>query len=232
MEVKKSDKANLENKKALFTQVGLIIALSIMIFAFEYKSYDKKEVQAVQREAVKEVEETVVQTQEDTPPPEPESAPEVSTTEFTIVENNAKITNEFSVTSFETQSNIGAVSAPKIDIQAAPEELKEETVIFTVVEQEASFPGGYDKLMEYLSKNIKYPQQARETGTKGRVMLTFVVERDGSITDIKVLRDIGSGCGEEAIRVVKIMPKWTPAKQRGKAVRQQFNLPVVFNLQG
>ena len=82
-----------------------------------------------------------------------------------------------------------------------------------------------------MASNIKYPAQARETGTQGIVYVTFVVEKDGSITDIKVLRDIGSGCGEEAIRVVKMMPKWKPAKQRGKAVRQQFNLPVRFVLQ-
>jgi TonB family C-terminal domain len=232
MELKKTDKANLENKKALFTQIGLIVALSLMIFAFEYKSYDKKEVKLAQKEAVNQVDEVVMQTQEDTPPPEQASAPEVSTTEFTIVINDAKITNVFNVTSLDVQGGNIGVTATKIEIAAEPEELKEEKTIFTVVEQEASFPGGYDKLMEYLSKNIKYPQQARETGTKGRVMLTFVVEKDGSITDIKVLRDIGSGCGEEAIRVVKTMPKWAPAKQRGKAVRQQFNLPVVFNLQG
>src|SRR5574344_2125178 len=111
MEVKKSDKANLENKKALFTQIGLIVALSLMIFAFEYKSYDKKEVKLAQKEAVNQVEEVVMQTQEDTPPPEPETAPEVSTTEFTIVTNDTKITNELNITSFDVQGgNIGVTS--------------------------------------------------------------------------------------------------------------------------
>lgn len=99
------------------------------------------------------------------------------------------------------------------------EELEEEErEIFTVVEQQATFPGGVKELNKYLAQNIKYPQQARETGTQGKVYLTFVVEKDGSITDIKILRDIGSGCGEEAIRVVKSMPRWTPAMQRGKKV--------------
>lgn len=231
MELKKSDKANLENKKALFVQIGLVVALSLTIFAFEYKSYDQKEAVLVDRVAVQEVEEVVLATQEDTPPPPPEETPQAETTEFEIVEDTKVIENEFSVTSFQQTSNVTATVA-KIEIEVQEEQLEEETQIFTVVEEEAGFPGGIEKLNEYLAKSIKYPQQARETGTRGRVMLTFVVEKDGSITDIKVLRDIGSGCGEEAKRVVKEMPKWKPAKQRGKAVRQQFVLPVSFNLQG
>ena len=87
-------------------------------------------------------------------------------------------------------------------------------------------------MYEYIGKTLKYPTQARETGTQGRVYVTFVVEKDGSLTDIKVLRDIGSGCGEEAVKVVKSMPKWKPAKQRGKIVRMQFTLPVSFTLAG
>src|SRR5574344_1810228 len=124
MEVKKSDKANLENKKALFTQIGLIVALSVMIFAFEYKSYDKKEVKMEDKEVVAAVEETVIQTQEETPP-EPEAAPEVSTTEFTIVTNDTKIEKEFSITSFVTETGNIGVTAQKIEIVAEPEELKE-----------------------------------------------------------------------------------------------------------
>lgn len=87
-------------------------------------------------------------------------------------------------------------------------------------------------MMNFIKNNLKYPQQARETGTQGKVFVSFVVEKDGSLTDVKVLRDIGSGCGEEAVRVVKSMPKWQPAKQRGKPVRMQFNLPVAFTLAG
>ena len=231
MELKKSDKANLENKKALFIQIGLVIALSITIFAFEYKSYDQKESVLVDRVAVQEVEEVVMATQEETAPPPPEDVPQAETTEFEIIEDSKTIEREFNISSFQQTSNVQA-SVAKVEIKIEEEEVQEEKVIFTVVEQEASFPGGIQKLNEYLATSIKYPQQAKETGTKGRVMLTFVVERDGSITDIKILRDIGSGCGEEAKRVVKEMPKWQPAKQRGKAVRQQFVLPVSFNLQG
>lgn len=231
MELKKTDKANLENKKALFIQLGLIIALSVVIFAFEYKTYDAKESSMIQREAIQEVEEVVMATQEEAPPPPPEDVPQAETTEFEIVDDNKTIEREFNISSFQQTSNVSA-SVSKVEIKVEEEEVQEEKTIFTVVEQEATFPGGNEKLGEYLAKSIKYPQQAKETGTRGKVMLTFVVERDGSITDIKVLRDIGSGCGEEAKRVVKEMPKWQPAKQRGKAVRQQFVLPVSFNLQG
>ena len=231
MEIKKTDKADLENKKALFIQLGLIVALSLVIFAFEYKTYDTKESTMIQREAIQEVEEVVMATQEETAPPPPEDVPQAETTEFEIIEDSKTIEREFNISSFQQTSNVQA-SVSKVVIEIEDEELEAEVEIFTVVEQEASFPGGIQKLNEYLAQSIKYPQQAKETGTKGRVMLTFVVERDGSITDIKVLRDIGSGCGEEAKRVVKEMPKWQPAKQRGKAVRQQFVLPVSFNLQG
>ena len=94
-----------------------------------------------------------------------------------------------------------------------------------------SFPGGMNKLMEYLQNNLRYPQLAKELNIQGRVFLTFVIEKDGSVTDIKLLRGIGGGCDEEAIRVVNNMPKWTPGSQRNRPVRVQFNLPVNFRLE-
>ncbi len=93
-----------------------------------------------------------------------------------------------------------------------------------------AFPGGMDKLMKYLSDNIKYPSQARELGIQGKVFLSFVIEKDGSVTDVTLLRGIGGGCDEEAIRVVKNMPNWIPGKQRNIPVRVRFNLPVNFRL--
>lgn len=230
MEAKKSEKANLENKKGLFLELGLIVALAIVIYAFEFKSYDKQEEDKQLTEAVSQVEEMVIQTQQEEPPEPPKQEVELSPTEFEIVDDNAVIEDEFKLQDFENVTD-GSLLTNTVEIKQELPEEEEEQPIFTVVEQQASFPGGPTKLYEYLAKNIKYPQQARETGTQGKVYLTFVVERDGSITDIKILRDIGSGCGEEAIRVVKSMPKWQPAKQRGKVVRQQFNLPVNFSLQ-
>ncbi|MDD3724648.1 MAG: energy transducer TonB, partial [Bacteroidales bacterium] len=105
-----------------------------------------------------------------------------------------------------------------------------EEEVFVMVEENASFPGGEKAMFKYISDNLQYPRLAIEKGIQGRVYVTFIVEKDGSITDIKVLRDIGDGCGDEVVRLVKTMPKWKPAKQRGKTVRQQFNLPVMFSL--
>ena len=102
--------------------------------------------------------------------------------------------------------------------------------IFLVVENEPEFPGGSDSLYAYIARNIKYPETAKKEKIEGRVFVTFVIEKDGQVSSAKILRDIGGGCGEEAIRVVKNMPKWKPGTQRGNPVRFQFNLPVSFML--
>lgn len=102
--------------------------------------------------------------------------------------------------------------------------------IFTVIETDPRFPGGMAALYRFLAQNIKYPQLARENGITGKVYVTFIVERDGSIANPKVIKDIGGGCGAEAIRVVKMMPRWKPGRQRGKRERVQYNLPISFNL--
>ena len=121
-----------------------------------------------------------------------------------------------------------AMSKMALDSEA---EMAEESQVFMVVEQMPEFPGGEEALYKYLRANIKYPQSAKESGIQGRVFVTFIVEPDSSISDVRVLRGIGGGCDEEAIRVVKAMPKWIPGKQRGKPVRIQYNLPVQFSLQ-
>jgi TonB family protein len=102
--------------------------------------------------------------------------------------------------------------------------------VFTVVEEMPKFPGGEKALINYLAKNIKYPDKAKKDKVQGRVFVSFVVEKDGSIGDVKVLRGIGGGCDEESIRVVQNMPNWTPGMQRGKAVRVAYNLPIKFSL--
>lgn len=102
--------------------------------------------------------------------------------------------------------------------------------IFDVVEEQPEFPGGNSKMYEYLRNNIKYPPMASESGIQGTVYVQFVVSKNGSIEDIKVLRGIGGGCDEEAVRVVKVMPNWTPGKQRGKAVNVRFTLDIKFRL--
>lgn len=106
----------------------------------------------------------------------------------------------------------------------------DQSDVFLIVDEDPQFPGGQEALYKWLKENIKYPEQAKENGIEGKVYVTFVIEKDGSITNAKLLRDIGGGCGAEAVRAVKTMPRWIPAKQRGETVRLQFNLPVTFTL--
>ncbi|HVS92274.1 MAG TPA: TonB family protein [Mucilaginibacter sp.] len=115
------------------------------------------------------------------------------------------------------------------DVKQVTEE--DPNKIFTAVEEEPSFPGGQDAFIKYLSKNIHYPAVARENGVQGKVFLSFVCEKDGSLTDIKVVRGIGSGCDDEAVRVLKNSPKWTPGVQNGKHVRVAYTIPITFALQ-
>ena len=102
--------------------------------------------------------------------------------------------------------------------------------VFVVVEEQAEFPGGMDSMYAYIVKNLKYPELAKEKGIQGRVFVQFVIEKDGSISNVKILRGIGGGCDEAAVEMVKNMPKWKPGKQRGKPVRFQFTLPIKFEL--
>ena len=140
------------------------------------------------------------------------------------------------VGSFNVEGNDevgGAVLKAKEDIAAPepPKHVVEETKIFTVVEQMPMFPGGDGALMGYLSQNIHYPTIAAENGVQGRVVVGFVVERDGSITDVNILRGVDPSLDKEAMRVVRSMPKWTPGKQNGSAVRVKYQVPVSFRLQ-
>lgn len=227
MELKKNPKADLEKRRGLYLEIGLVVILAASLIAFNVKSYDKDESTGFERQAEQVEEEIIIQTDiQEPPPPPPPEAPEV-TTIIEVVSDDKEIEKEVTFSSEVTDDtkNIAIVQ-----VQIEEEEDETETQIFTVVENEPEFPGGMDALYKYLAQNIKYPQLARENNITGKVYVTFVVEKDGSIANPKVLRDIGGGCGAEAIRVVKAMPKWNPGKQRGKAVRVQFNLPVNFNL--
>ena len=166
-----------------------------------------------------------------TPPPPPPAAP-INTPRFvapTVVEEDVETTmgtqDELANVPSAPPSNESEViiteeTTPPVIDQPKPAE------IFTVVEEQPVLEGMY----EFLSKNIRYPDEAKELGIQGKVFVTFVVEADGSVSNVRVLRGIGGGCDEEAIRVVQSMPKWTPGKQRGNSVRVQFNIPVKFTL--
>jgi protein TonB len=230
MELKKSDKADLESKKGIFFQLGLILAMAVMLVAFEHKSYNKLDENIYSGpRATNEVEELATITQQLTPPPPP--PPPAPSIVLNIVENTAQITNDISIDAeSDEQTQVNEYKAPAIKQEEEAE--VEEQQIFMVVETAPSFPGGDVARMKFLQDNIRYPQMARESGIQGTVYVTFVVERDGSVTDVKILRGIGGGCDEEALRVVSNMPRWEPGKQRGKPVRVQFNMPIKFTLAG
>lgn len=228
MEAKKNPKADLENRRGLYLEIGLVVILVAALVAFNIKSYDQEQIEVVVRTAENEVEDVIIQTQqEELPPPPPPEQPEV-TTELNVIEDDAESENEVDMSSFQRQEEATNIEITPVKVEEEEEE--EEQTIFQVVENDPEFPGGVEALMKYLQQNIKYPQLARENNITGRVYVTFVVERDGSVTGVRVVRDIGGGCGQEAVRVVKAMPKWSPGKQRGKAVRVQYNLPVNFSL--
>lgn len=225
MEAKKSPKADLENRKGLYLEIGLVVILAVALLAFNIKSYDREQVEAVERVVLDEVEETIIQTEEQEKPPEPEPQQEQVLTEIEVVENDKEV-EAIDMSSFTEEVVNGEVSAPIVEEKE--EEVEEEVVIIPDVNPE--FNGGEAKLYEYLSENIKYPDLARDGGITGKVYVQFVVEKDGSITNIQVKRDIGGGCGEEAKRVVRGMPKWKPGKVGGRTVRSQFILPINFIL--
>lgn len=226
MEEKKSPKANLENKKLMFIQIGMIISLLVAWLAFEHKSYDKREIDPslLNREVVID-EEMVEITKQEEQKPQPVEVPK-QTTQLEIVQDDVEV-EDIEINADVDQNEVIEEYVP---VEVEEEEVQEQE-IFQIVEEMPAYPGGDQKLMEYVAKNIKYPQIARETGIQGRVFVGFVVEPDGSVSNVKVLRGIGGGCDEEAMRVVKSMPKWKPGKQRGKAVRVSYMLPVNFKLQ-
>ena len=229
MEIKKTPKADLENKKSTWLLVGYVIVLAFMFIAFEWTKRDIKidTSQAITDLVFEEEIIPITEQPEQAAPPPPPAAPPIAET-LTIVEDDADVEETTIATSEETNQAVEIKYVPV----AVEEEQPEEQTIFEVVEQMPEFPnGGMAGLMQYLSKNIKYPTIAQENGTQGRVTVQFVVNRDGSIVDAKVLRGVDPYLDKEAIRVISSMPKWKPGMQRGKAVRVKYTVPVMFRLQ-
>ena len=224
MESRKTSKGDLESKKAIFFEIGLVFALLLIYIAFNSKSYEKRSVTMLQQQTQHTTEEIVPITEQKVKPPPP--PPPRQVTQIKIVSNDVKINDNVDI---DVNANMNTTVA-KYTPPVAEEDVQEQQ-IFMVVEDMPQFPGGMGALMKYLATHIQYPDLAKESGIQGRVFINFVVEPDGSIDHVKVLRGIGGGCDQEAIRVVKSMPKWVPGKQRGKPVRVSFNLPVKFTLE-
>jgi protein TonB len=225
MEAKKNPKVELGNKYNLFLNIGLIVSLAISLVAFEWKTYDNLSSVDV---SVKTIEPEVnldIPITDITPPPLPKVQPEI------IEVKEEEIEEELAIFETEiTQEMVVAPPIPSTETETPAAEPEESDEPFIIVENPPMPEGGFEGFGKYLQKNLKYPEQARRMNVEGKVFVQFVIDKDGLPTDITVLKGIGSGCDEEAVRVIKNMPKWTPGKQRGRPVKVKMSLPVVFKL--
>ncbi|MCC7331549.1 MAG: energy transducer TonB [Flavobacteriales bacterium] len=223
MDLKKNPSADLERHRGSFMLAGLFITLFITYLIINMKFYEVTASELGQL-VVEQVEEEIVPiTTQNTPPPPapppPAAAPEI----IQVVDNKVEVAE---VEMIDTEADAKTV----VEEFTVKEEVVEEE-IFTIVESMPEFPGGgQEALFKYLQSEMKYPQIAKENGIQGTVFVNFVVGSNGKIKDVKVLRGVNKLLDDEAIRVVKAMPAWTPGKQRGKAVSVSYNLPIKFTL--
>ncbi len=224
MQLKKSQEASLEDKKLTYVLVGLVFVLSVCYVAFEWTEKEVTKYEVADMEFAFEEELDIQQTQQETtPPPPPPPVKEVEV--LNVVEDDVE-TETIEINSEDNDADT-VVIAPPVQVEE-----EEEEVVFVIVETMPEFPGGQQALFKYLSENVKYPAIAQENGIQGRVICQFVVNKDGAIVDVEVVRSGGDpSLDKEALRVIKSMPKWKPGKQRGKAVRVKYTVPVNFRLQ-
>jgi protein TonB len=231
MEIKKTKRADLEGGKTPSFLMGIIIGCAVLFVGFEWGTRD---VQVVGDSGIAEIiaeEDIEITRPEDAPPPPPPPPAPVATEVLTVVEDNVELEQQEILTTEDTQTaaQVQTYVAPAAAIQEEEEDSAQQ--IFTIVEENPAFPGGEGELLKYLNSSIKYPVIAQENGIQGRVTCAFVVNRDGSVVDAEVLRGVDPSLDKEALRVIGIMPKWSPGKQRGKPVRVRYILPVTFRLQ-
>jgi protein TonB len=230
MEIKKSPKADLEKNKGMSLLMGFVVGIAVLLVGFEWSAQEfKASVDEGVADIIAEEEIEITKTDDTPPPPPPPPAPVVAEV-LNVVENDANVqqadllSTEDNATEAQTQTYVPTVVLDNTDEEEASNE------VFIIVEEMPEFPGGIAELTAYLSRSIKYPAIAQENGIQGRVTCSFVVNKDGSIVDAEVVRGIDASLDKEALRVINAMPKWKPGKQRGKAVRVKYNLPVNFRL--
>jgi len=216
MEPKKNPEVNLERKRGLFLQIGFVVALLVVLVAFEYKSYEKVayNLGALNLDDLEE-EIIPITKQEVKPPPPPPPPPEV----IEIIDDEVEIENEIEIEDTESDED------EEIEIIE-----EDDDEFFMVVENMPQFPGGDLGLMKYIQKHVKYPAIAKEYNITGKVYISFIVDKSGKVTNVKIVRGVDKNLDAEAMRVVKSLPKYKPGKQRGKAVRVMFTIPINFQL--
>ncbi len=227
MEIKKSKNAELESRKGTWFALGIIIVLSFMFITFEWTEYDKQ-IDLTGQALNPVVEMTLVPiTMPDVVKPPPPPAP-VAIEQLIVLDEPVEVPDII----LHDPEDVGIpidIGTYRPPIEADPEVIETTPVDFAEVMPE--FPGGQAALLSYLSKNMRYPSIAQEMNIQGRVIVRFVVDRDGSITDPEVLRSVDPHLDREALRVISSMPKWSPGYQRGTKVRVRYTVPVTFKLQ-
>ena len=229
MEAKKNSRASLENKRTLFFEIGLIAALAVVLTSFEWNSATK-EVASISAGRISLIDdETIPITQQETPPP-PENIKEpVISEDLQIVENDIKVDTQF----LSPDDNTEPIKiVPYVEPSNKEEEEEvEEFIPFSIVEDKPTFQGGdANTFTKWVYSNIVYPELAIENGIQGRVTVQFTIDKDGSVKDVRVLRGADSTLDKEAVRVISNSPKWSPGKQRGKAVKVKYTFPIIFQM--
>lgn len=229
MEVKKSPKASLENKRLLFTEIGFVVALLIVLGAFSYTTKDKK-VAVFDQEVTQIEEEEIIPITQETPPPPPETAQiPVLSDQIDIVDDDITVDDDMFM-NLEDDANLGVEIMDYVE-EVEEEVVEEEAIPFQLVEEKPKFNGGdANEFSKWVNSRLNYPEIAKENGVQGRVTLQFTVNADGSVSNVKVLRGVDSSLDAEAVRVVSSSPKWTPGRQRDRAVKVTYTFPVIFQL--
>ena len=229
MEEKKSKKANLENKKLLFIEVGLCFSLFVTLAAFQWGTRDAN-VSVLEEETQMIEEEEIIPITQETPPPPPETPKiPVLSDQIDIIDDDIKVDDDLFL-NLEDDANLGVEIGDYIE-EVQEEVIEEEAIPFQLVETRPSFNGGdANEFSKWVNSRLEYPEIAKENGVQGRVTLQFTVEKDGSVTNVKVVRGVDPSLDKEAVKVVSSSPKWTPGKQRDRAVRVTYTFPVIFQL--
>ncbi len=231
MQVKKSDKVNLEKKKMIFIEIGLVLSLAFCLFAFEWTSKEVSSSNLGDLEMNDNIEEEMENTVQETPPEQVEAKqpePETVIEELTIVEDDVVVDNVDLNSEADENTRTNTNITQSFDVEVVEEEV--EPIAFAVVEDKPVFPGGDAALMKFIADNTKYPEIAKENGIQGRVFIQFVIDKVGNVTKVTVAKGVDPYLDEEAMRVVKSLPSWTPGKQRGKPVPVTFVVPINFKL--
>ncbi len=222
MELKKKPEADLTKKSGLFFNIGMVTTLALVILAFTWKSYDEGDLMNLGslEDNADEMIEIPVTEQPPPPPPKIQQPEIIEVPDEEEIEEDIEVDLDVEVTE---DSEIEEIIADEGDEEESDE-------IFTIVEQQPTPKGGMGAFYKYVGKKMKYPSQAKRMGIEGKVFVKFMVDKDGSISRVQILKGIGAGCDEEAAKVLKNAPKWMPGKQRGRAVRVWMTIPIVFKL--